>query len=297
MRLPIVEFPNIVVKNLSHFAPVFTTEEQKKHFCEYVTGLIVGDKATVTAINDLFLNKNDQSSLNKFITQANWDEVVLNQRRIQLELSRLYQRPISEKAGRLILDDTLAHHTRCSMDALAYLRDHSLGRNVWAHNVVTSYYVNRQDQFPVNLRLYIQFNRQYEKKVREKMAQAWIEQPSLANNRQYLATMISQHYRQQTYRSKTILGAALVREAIEWEIPFSVVLFDSWFLRWPLISAIQATGKDWIGACPKDRLVLVKGRWMQVQDFIKTIPAQAYRPYHIGSHLFWRVLVNIMIDE
>ena len=26
---------------------------------------------------------------------------------------------------------------------------------------------------------------------------------------------------------------------------------------------------------------------MQVQAFIKTIPAEAYRPYRIGSHLFW----------
>ena len=31
---------------------------------------------------------------------------------------------MSEKAGRLILDDTLAHHTKCSMEGLAYLRDH-----------------------------------------------------------------------------------------------------------------------------------------------------------------------------
>lgn len=287
MRLPVVQFPNVVVNNLSHFASVFATEEQKKHFCEYVTGLIAGDKATITAINALFLNKNDQSSLNKFITQASWDEEGLNRLRVQLELSRLHQRPISEQAGRLILDDTLAHHTRCSMDALAYLRDHSLGRNVWAHDVVTSYYINRQDQFPVNLRLYIQFNRKYEKKLREKMAQAWIENPSLVNNRQYLVTLISQYYRQKTYRPKTNLGAELVREAIAWDIPFAVVLFDSWFLRSPLVSAIQAVGKDWIGACPKDRLVLVKGEWMQVQAFIKTIPAEAYRPYRIGAHLFW----------
>lgn len=89
MRLPIVQFPNIVVNNLSHFASVFATEEQKKHFCEYVTGLIVGDKATIAAINALFLNKNDQSSLNKFITQAGWDEDSLNRLRVALELSRL----------------------------------------------------------------------------------------------------------------------------------------------------------------------------------------------------------------
>lgn len=268
MRLPIVQFPDIVVDNLSHFAPVFTTEEQKKHFCEYVTGLIVGDKATIAAINALFLNKNDQSSLNKFVTQASWDEDRLNRLRVELEFRRLSRRPIREEAGRLILDDTLAHHTRCSMDALAYLLDHRIGHNVWAHDVGTSYYVNRQDQFPIDLRLYLQFNRKYEKKLRERFAQAWIKQPSLATNRQYLATLISQHYRQKTYRSKTALGAELVEEAIAWEIPFAVVLFDSWFLRWPLVKAIQAVGKDWIGACPKDRLVLVKGAWMQLQTFI-----------------------------
>ena len=150
MRLPIVQFPRIIVENLGYFAPVFQTAEQRKHFCEYVTGLIAGDKATITAINALFLNKNDQSALNKFMTQAQWAEDELNYRRVQFELDRLHQRPVSAAAGRLILDDTLAHHTRCSIEGLAYLRDHSLGRNVWAHNVVTGYYLNRSDQFPVD---------------------------------------------------------------------------------------------------------------------------------------------------
>ena len=60
MRLPIVQYPSIVVDNLYHFASIFTTTEQQKHFCEYVTGLMAGDKKTVNAINALFLNNNDQ---------------------------------------------------------------------------------------------------------------------------------------------------------------------------------------------------------------------------------------------
>jgi hypothetical protein len=64
MQLPIVQFPSILDENLSYFAPVFKTEEQLKHFREYVTGLIVGDKKTVAAINALFLNNNDQRVLN-----------------------------------------------------------------------------------------------------------------------------------------------------------------------------------------------------------------------------------------
>jgi hypothetical protein len=287
MRLPIVQFPHIVSENLAHFAPVFATREQRKHFCEYVTGLIVGDKATVTAINALFLNKNDQSALNKFLSQASWDECELNRRRVQLEVARLKRRPLSEQAGRLIIDDTLAHHTRCSMEGLAYLRDRRVGHNVWAHNVVTSYYVNRSDQFPLDLKLYFQFNRKYEKQVLEKQVAQLQAAPILENYRQYLATLLSYHYRQQLYQSKTELGAQLVEQAIASAVPFAVVLFDSWFLRQRLVQAIEDAHKDWVGGCPKDRLVLWQNRWTQVQAFIRSVPAQAYRPYQIGHHLFW----------
>ena len=65
--------------------------------------LIVGDKKTIVAINDLFLNNNDQSALNKFLTQANWDECKLNRRRVELEMARRVVR-----SGRQCLDDLLA---------------------------------------------------------------------------------------------------------------------------------------------------------------------------------------------
>jgi hypothetical protein len=287
MRLPIVKYPQIVAENLSYFESVFQNSEQRKHFCEYVTGLIIGDKATIKAINALFLNKNDQSSLNKFVSQAEWPETQLNYGRVQLELKRLYRRPVSAEAGRLIIDDTLAHHTHCSMEGLAYLRDHSLGHNVWAHNVVTSYYVNRSDQFPVDLRLYLQFNRKYEDQRLQRTKAKMDKEPTLHNTRQYLAALVSYYYRQQLYRSKTVLGAELVQQAVDWDLPFKVVLFDSWFLRWPLVEAIEQHHKDWVGACPKDRLVLFQNRWLQLQEYIKTIPASAYRPYKLGDHLYW----------
>lgn len=287
MRLPIVQFPKIVVENLGTFAPVFQTAEQQKHFCEYVTGLIVGEKATITAINQLYLNKNDQSALNKFLTQAPWDETQLNEERIGLEMRRLQQRPVSVRAGRLILDDTLAHHTHCSMDGLAYLYDHTVGHNVWAHDVVTSYYVNRQAQFPVDLRLYCQFNRKYEDPRLARLARTAHQTAALFPTRQYLTNLVSYHYRQQAFQTKIELGVQLVQHALGCQLPFSVVLFDSWFLHPPLVAAIETAQKDWIGACAKDRLVLFQNRWMQVQEYIRTIPATAYRPYQVGAHLYW----------
>ena len=40
MRIPIVEYPQIVRQNLPEFQQVFANKNQIKHFCEYVTGLI-----------------------------------------------------------------------------------------------------------------------------------------------------------------------------------------------------------------------------------------------------------------
>ena len=287
MRVPIVEYPEIVRRNLPQFEPIFANKNQVKHFCEYVTGLIVGDKATIQAINALFLNKNDQSELNKFLTQAVWDETELNQRRVQLELERLHRRPVSASAGRLIIDDTLAHHTKCSMAGLAYLLDHSLNRNVWAHDVLTSYYLNRSEQFPVDFRLYLQFNRKYEAAQLQKQAKKLVPKSDLQAYRQYLTTVLSYHYRQQTYRPKAELAAELVQQAVDLQVPFSVVLFDSWFLRWNLIFTLDHLQLDWVGGCPKNRKVLVQGKWYQLQEYIRTIPAEAYRPYQIGEHLYW----------
>jgi hypothetical protein len=235
----------------------------------------------------LFLNKNDQSALNKFLTQAEWDEDELNRRRIAYELERLNRRPVSGSAGRLVIDDTLAHHTKCSIEGLAYLRDHSIGRNVWAHNVVTSYYVNRSDQFPIDFQLYFQFNRKYEKQVLGRIVAQLSSEPTRQNYRQYLATLISHHYRHLRYRPKTELGAHLVQQAVDRALPFAVVLFDSWFLRLQLVEKIEAVHKDWIGACPNNRLVLFQNCWVQVQDFIRTVPLSAYRPYQLGDRLYW----------
>jgi hypothetical protein len=49
---------------------------------------------------------------------------------------------------------------------------------------------------------------------------------------------------------------------------------------------VEEEHKDWVGRFPKDRKVLVKNRWVQLQDYISTIPAEAYRPYRIGQKVY-----------
>ena len=146
----------------------------------------------------------------------------------------------------------------------AYLWDHTCQQYVWAHDVVTSYYVNRADQFPVDLRLWYQFQAKKERQQLQQAAALLRRQPTLAGQRQYLVDLLVFHLRQQIYRTKTVLAAELVTTAAHLGVPFSVVVFDGWFLHNDLIDSIEAAGKDWIGGCPKDRLVLVQGQWIPV---------------------------------
>ena len=293
MRLPIVDYPKIVTASLKHFGPAFQTGAQRRHFCQYVTGLIAGDKGTVRAINNLFLGQQDQSVLNKFLTEEEWAEVKRNERRIEFELARLYRRPISSKAGRIIIDDTLAHHKKGAIEGLAYLLDHNLNRYVWAHNVVTAHYVNRHDQFPVDFRPYHQFRVEYENKELQKAIEQLGKTPTLAGYHQHLVDLLSYHCRQQAFQTKTELAGELVQAAVRWDIPFQIVLWDSWFSRKPLIEQVEKVGKDWIGGCPKDRKVLYQGRWQQLKTFSTHITADAYQPVKINNHLYWLFAKNL----
>jgi hypothetical protein len=78
-----------------------------------------------------------------------------------------------------------------------------------------------------------------------------------------------------------------VQQAVHWERPFQVVLFDSWFLRWTLVSVLEQFPLDGVAGCPKNRKVWVQGHWCQLQEDIRTSPSTADRPYRMGTHLYW----------
>ena len=105
--------------------------------------------------------------------------------------------------------------------------------------------------------------------------------------RQRLTNLLAFHVREPLYRTKTRLAAELVQGAVQLDIPFGVVLFDSWFLHNELIDPIEALDKDWVGGCPKDRLVLFNNRWIQLQQYLQTIPASAYRPTQVFGQNYW----------
>jgi len=68
----IVEFPKVVQDAARDFGDLFSCEPQRRHFAEYLTGLMVAENKTITGINGEFAETTDQSCLNRFITEVGW---------------------------------------------------------------------------------------------------------------------------------------------------------------------------------------------------------------------------------
>lgn len=189
--------------------------------------------------------------------------------------------------GYLLIDDTLPYHVGQQIQLIAKLWDHAEQHDTWAHNLVTSFYVNGAQRFPVNFRLWTQFQETEERKQLRAWCAALGLAPTLTQTQGYLLALIRFQARQRCYRTKQDLGQELVRDAVAEGLPFATVLFDGWYLHLDLIGAIEQCHKDWIGGLPKDRLVNWQGRWVQVQHYLKTIPPEAYRRCEIQDTPYW----------
>jgi len=78
----IVEPPRIVQDAVREFGDLFSCEPARRHFAEYLTGLMIAERKTVLGIHREFAQIADQSCLNRFITEVEWDEAELNERRL-----------------------------------------------------------------------------------------------------------------------------------------------------------------------------------------------------------------------
>ena len=69
----IVEFPTVVQDAMADYADILSNERQRRHFAEYLTGLMVAERKSVLGIHGEFAVTSDQSCLNRLLTSAHWD--------------------------------------------------------------------------------------------------------------------------------------------------------------------------------------------------------------------------------
>ena len=123
----IVEFPQVVQDAVARYGALFHNECQRRHFAEYLTGLIVAQRKTVLGIHDEFARTTDQSCLNRFLTAAEWDAQDLNRRR----LDELQEGPSTRYSdhGVIPIDNTLIDRDGLLIPDAGWFWDHAEGRH------------------------------------------------------------------------------------------------------------------------------------------------------------------------
>lgn len=149
MSTPFREIPKLIKKNLYFYRRYFT-RPQFANFQVLISGLIVNENKTLQDINDS-LSEKTQSSLNRFVTNSDWDMEKINDARIkQIKKHR------NLGNGTLISDTTLLHKTGRHMEKANYHYSGITKKKEWGHLLVDSIFVEPcGDSIPLKADIYV----------------------------------------------------------------------------------------------------------------------------------------------
>jgi DDE superfamily endonuclease len=247
----IVDFPTIVQEALTIFGDVFDTEAARRHFAEYLTGLMVAERKTVSGINREFVVTTDQSCLNRWLTEVSWDVQTLNDRRLEW-LQRDPQTRYSPR-GVIAIDNTLVDHEGKLIEDVGWFWDHADERYVIAHDYLISNYVCPSGaHYPIEWKRF---------KKREACAAG-------------------------ECKDHTQLCIALIDDAVARGIPGDFT-FDCYFTSAKVLNHIQSQQRAYAGDLKLNRHVVYEGREQSLQAVARQIPWAAKRPVRMGQRRYW----------
>jgi len=106
-----------------------------------------GSNKTVQGISNHVLPAKSERTLNKFLTEYNWDEDQLNRERLAL----LQQTNDTEWSSDsvVIIDDTFTHKTGEKIPNVGKFYDHTVRGYMWGQNLVYALYVDEKTTYPL----------------------------------------------------------------------------------------------------------------------------------------------------
>ncbi len=320
MQIPIVQPAPIVVEHSAAFQELFKNRCQFQHFQNYLTGLIVLDNKTMANITRCMLDSADKTNLSRFFSEADWDVEAVNRERIAYLLRETESRRSPARKSVLPIDDTLFEHVGSIFEYIDKHYNHGNNTFPLAHNLVTSHYVSGAVRFPVGWRLYRRYEEftHWETFVAKHFPDATIPkrkkertkfkkevEPTLLDDPEFLVL-------HETFRTKISLAVELVREAVEQDLPFETVLFDSWYLTPELVEVLAEQDKKWISILKINRNIITnnleildeeeqriqfENPKIKVEDLIPLIPSSAYKSVEIDSQTYYCFSKNVHIPS
>jgi len=265
----IVEFPQIVQEALRDFGDLLPNEPQRRHFAEYLTGLFVADRKNISGINREFAQTTDQSCLNRFLTDANWDMTQLNQRRLEL----LQRDPSTRysKQGVIPIDNTLIDHTGELIQDAGWFWDHAEERYKIAHDyLIVNYVCTSGKHYPLDFRRF----------QKEDLCEC-LEVP---------------------FRDHTVLCQELIDWVCEQNIPGTFAM-DSYFTNAPILNHIHGKPsgngqpRGYVGSLKFNRKLEYQGRLLKASELAASIAAEIRKPMQQGERQQWYFTCTVHIPD
>jgi hypothetical protein len=258
----IVAIPQVVEELLLQFADLFPNEPSRRHFAEYLTGLLVAQHKTVSGIAREFAAPPDQSTLNRWLTEAPWDVERINAHRLEW----LQQDPSTRyrQDGVIAIDNTLIDHDGKLIEDVGYFWDHADKRHLIAHDYLFANYVNPSGKhYPLDFRRF------------RKREQCNDEHP---------------------FKNHTDLAKELIDWVVAENIPGDFT-FDSYFTNAPIINHIHAKGRSYIGDLKANRVIVVSGKQSSVTEWVKTLTPLLRTKFTVGGHTQWYFTKSIRLPN
>ncbi len=257
----IVDFPTVVKKALDEFGPLFANDPERKHFAEYLTGLMMAHKKNVSAINSEFAVTTDQSCLNRWITECQWDQENFNLQRIQW----LQKQPDTRFSaqGVIPIDNVLIDHDGKLIEDAGYFWDHAEQRHKIAHDyLIINYMCTSGKHYPLEFYRFVKKDHCEERQIE--------------------------------FRDHNVLFRQLVDWSIANDIPGDFT-FDSWFTHKDNLNYINGLTRNYVGDLKFNRKIVFKGKELNVQDLSTQIDSKDRKLVKVGESRQWYFTVSIRI--
>jgi hypothetical protein len=279
----IIEFPKIVQQAALEFGAIFANEPERRHFAEYLTGLLVAAKKNVSSINAEFAQTTDQSCLNRWLTEVVWDAEALNRQRLAWLQQDVQTRYAPQ--GVIPIDNTLIDHDGKFIDDVGYFWDHAEERHKIAHDYLIANYV-----CPSGKHYALEFRRF------RKQADCDAKRAELAQLPGGFEAAPPAEQQLATFKNHTVLCNELIDWVVQEAIP-GTFAFDSYFTNAPICNAIEKHGRAYVGDLKFNRKVWFRGVEMRAEELAAEIPVATRKRVTVNGRLQWYFTKKIWVPK
>ena len=258
----ITSIPRKLKHLFSKFKPLFT-KPQYENFCRAEMGIMVAAQGEhdIKSINQLFIDRKDQSSLNRFMTKSKWNvqDIVKKGRDLLLSESEL-----NSEVEYKLLDDSVCRKYSPQTEMVCYNHSSTMGTAL-SHDYVTSLYVNNEVAVSDGLKLYGN-----ERKCKEKGVE---------------------------FKTKVQLACGLIRDHVS-RAKQTICLWDSWFMCQDTVEECQTHSYDWIGEIKSNRIVFYESKRYRLDELFNKLRLEgSFSDIIVNGELFHACKVDVFMPK